>query len=228
MSKARDFCACGREKDRRAVVCFLCRQWSQEEDDVLEAMIAAGDEYTQIARKLGRSKHACRSRAFLRNLKKDHSSTLANRERGRKRFWNDKVKVARWRRAIAKSFTPLDRAIRAEELRQRNRAGIMGVRHHTEEVRARISAANKGRKLTPEHRAKIGAGRSAYFKRLRENEPEQIYRRAMLSSLPHIRTADAGQEDAAKQWCAQCDRLVSDKAASVCSSRFCSLRSEAA
>ena len=37
-------------------------------------------------------------------------------------------------------------------------------RHHTDEARAQISAAHKGKKLSAEHRAKVSANNACYWK----------------------------------------------------------------
>src|SRR5207302_398305 len=131
--------------------------WRPDQDAKLRELVAAGWEYARIARKLKRTDHACRNRAKILGVSQALAATLENRKRGRERFYADPAKVARRLKRIMRTFTPDERAVRAEELRQRNIAGTMGVkgRGHTPEVCERIRLAHLGRVMSPETRAKI-------------------------------------------------------------------------
>jgi hypothetical protein len=152
-------------------------------------MTADGVDRREIGEALGRSVHACASRGVLLGIRKDRSAVLANRKRGRDAFWDNEDRVARWRKNVARQFTPLDRMIRAEELRQRNRAGITGIkgRGHSADAKERIRKALKGRTYTAQHRAKIARARKRYWIRWRaangkppKHQPIQMSRTAKV------------------------------------------------
>jgi hypothetical protein len=160
---------------------------------------------------------------------------LANRKAGRDRFWNNSARVARWIKRVSKQYTPLDREIRAEELRQRNLQGkMMKGRHHSPEARERIAAANRGRIFTPEHKAKIAEGHRLYWERWRALKRKGIedVRAAMLADRKRLLAFGKwGEPQSASVdliWCAQCERRVSTEQAQVCSSQFCKAKALAA
>lgn len=193
------------------------RTWTPEEDAILRGMVGEGREYKKIGRKLKRTTMACRLRASFLGLKQSKEAILANRQRGRERFFSNPKKAERWRERVARQFTPQDRAIRAEELRQRNIAGTMGLkgRHHSPEARAKISAAHKGRPNTPEQNRKIAKARKAYWA-------------AWRAAPRRDRLDEYLAEDAANIWCLQCERRVTADQARACMSRFCKAKAMAA
>jgi hypothetical protein len=219
------------------------KRWTDEEDGLLRELVAAGKEYRLIARRVYHSTESCRYRACKLGIRLPVEAILANRAKGRQRFYNNPKKVARRLERISKRFTPEERAILAQELAERNRAGITGLKgkHHRPEVRQRIAAAHRGRKMTAEHRAKIAEGRRRYWERWRANKPEALLRAAMLKDsarqaefaqrssveLPYYATQDL-LPAADLFWCAQCERRVDGEQASVCASRWCKAKQAAA
>jgi hypothetical protein len=169
--KPNSLCACGWTKHPQAIKCAYCqnRKWTDAEEQMLIEMTEFGTDRRHIAVVLNRTVYSVAARGTKLGLKKDREAILQNRKLGRDEFWNDEERVADWKRRVAKQFTHLDRKIRAEELRQRNRTGVTSFagRHHTPEVCERISAAQKGRRFTPEHRAKISKARKRYWIRWR-------------------------------------------------------------
>lgn len=237
MSTRSTLCACGGKKDRRAAKCLPCskRLWTPEDDARLRTMVEEGIEYRAMGRKLGRSEYACRSRSHFLGCRLSREAILANRAKGRQRFYNDPKKVERRRKRHAKKMTPEARAIFAEEARQRNRAGTFGVKHHRPEVRAKISAAHKGRKLSAEHRRKISEARKLYWfirkggSSIKTHKAQMIPYRPLAPKLENIPSwSDAAPEEEELLWCAQCDRRVSADRIANCASQFCKVKPRAA
>lgn len=211
------------------------RLWTPEEDARLREMVAAGHEYRGIAISLRRSQNACKSRAWLLRIGLSRAAILANRAKGRERFKRNEKKVARRLERVMRVFTPDERAVRAEELRQRNRAGITGLkgRHHRPEVCARISAANKGKKRTAEQRQNLSVGAKKRWATWRANRPEALAKAAMLADKAADRFSvwfgdDARPPETPSIWCSQCERQVTAARAEACDSRFCKAKALAA
>lgn len=223
-------CACGRAKHPGGLRCSECyhRRWVSDEDTTLRQLIARGYEYKLIGRALGRSADACRSRAFFLGVKLDRAAILENRKRGRNRFYGNAAKVSRRMKRMMKQFTPFDRAIRAEELRQRNKAGTMGMKgkHHTPEVCQRIREAHLGRVMSAETRRKISEARKAYWAAKRDGG-QAAYRQAMMADNARRRSFET-EDDAPRIWCAQCELQVTAARANACASPFCKAKAIAA
>lgn len=229
------YCACGARKlpgSYRCASCYL-RRWTEKEDTFLRDAVSEGWEYKKIGRLLARSGEACRNRASYLGLKQNREHTLTNRANGRARFYGNAKKVERRMKRMLKTFTPTERAIRAEELRQRNKAGITGMKgkHHTAEVRARISAAHKGRVMSTETRRKISEARKAYWAAKRDGG-QSAYREAMLEDRRRLRAfgewGEAHSHEVEMAWCGQCEKRVSVEQATLCGSPFCKAKALAA
>lgn len=210
------------------------RSWSAEDDALLREMIEAGREYRSIARTLKRSISACRCHASALRFKLDPSAVLANRKRGRDRFNNNPRKSARRIERLLASYTPLDRKIRAEELRQRNKSGVTGLkgRHHSADSRRKISSANKGKPKSLETRQRMSEAAKRRWSEWRANRPEQLARRVMLADREHLKAFGEWGVPIATEadliWCGQCELRVSAERARGCVSPFCKAKVKAA
>lgn len=224
-------CECGGQKHPQAKRCVECYRprWTPEQDAELREYVAAGWEYGRIARRLKRTSVACRLRASFLGLKQDVAATLENRKRGRERFRNSPQKVERRRKRMKKAFTPDERAVRAEEARQRNLSGVFSFkgRHHTPETCARISAANTGRAMPAETREKIAAARRAYWAARRDGG-QSAYRATMQGDRTRLAGFNPEIEGDRRLWCTQCERQVTATEAGSCGSRFCTAKAHAA
>lgn len=227
-------CSCGRSKDRRAKQCAECyhRRWTADEEALVRSLVAEGATFKAIGERLGRSEAAVTHHARQIGATHDEATIASNRAAGRSAFWADKQKVREWKKKIKKALrTPQSRAIFAEELRQRNLAGKMGVRHHSEETKARIRAAHLGRVMAPETRRKISEARKAYWAAKRDGG-QSAARAAMLADRARLKAfGEWGEPTSAEVnliWCGQCERRVSTQQASVCGSPFCKAKELAA
>lgn len=217
--------------DRRAKQCAECyhRRWTAAEEQQLAELLAEGKTYAHIGQRLDRSEVAVLWHARLIGVRQDPDAIVVNRAAGRAAFWSDKAKVRSWKKKIKKALrTPQSRAIFAEELRQRNLAGTMGVRHHTQETKDRIRAANLGRVMAPETRQKISAARKAYWAAKRDGG-QAAYLAAMLADEGRLRRLNDDEcHDERRIWCGQCERQVTASRAAACASPFCKAKEMAA
>lgn len=205
------------------------RRWTPEDDAALRELVIVGVEYRKIGRRLKRSEFACRCRATALGIKMTRDAVLENRKQGRTRFYRNAAKAQLRIKRLLKSYTPLDRAIRAEELRQRNKAGITGIKgkHHSEEARRRIGDAHRHPK-SPETRAKMSEGAKRRWAEHRDGG-QSAYRAAMLADKGRLRRLNDDEcHDERRIWCAQCEKQVTASVAAACASPFCKAKEQAA
>lgn len=204
------------------------RSWTPEEDAILAVMVREGVEYEVIAEELNRTNVACRLRASWAGLRQSTESILANRQRGRERFYSDKRKVRARRKKLLARFTKTERQNLSAEARARNLAGTFGVRQHRPETIEKIRQAHLGRKFTDEHRAKIAEGRRRYWEQWRAAKKAAIVSYALVMRQG-VSTLDREALVTAETiWCGQCERQVRQNEAAVCASQFCKAKALAA